>query len=316
MNKPYIIYEVTPRCNNNCLYCYNVWREEADYPKGELKLSEIERLFQKIFKEVELGGITLTGGEPLLRTDIVKIASFFYKHGLKVGMATNGTLLNEEKVRELTGAGISYFEVSLVSADKEQYELLSQKDHMEKIRQAILLIKKYQARLTVSFTITKLNLNEIGKVIDLCFAFSADNIALNRFVPGGQGLKNLNKLLITKNELEAVLKIADDKAKKYNIPINITVPIEACVISHEQYPNLNFGTCRCGTHKWVIDPVGNLRTCEQNPEILGSLFEKNFLELAVSKAVKKFRDNKVKRECNSCGKFKNCGGGCRFIKQD
>lgn len=314
MNKVYFIYEATPRCNSSCLYCYNVWKKDENYPKGELPFLKIKQLFQKVFEEIKPQGITLTGGEPLLRSDIVEVASFFCQQGIKTGIATNGTLLNEELLHRLAAAGIGYFEVSLVAAGQERYKKLSQNESFKKTRQAILSIKKYKIPLTVSFTITKLNLTEISNVIDLCLAFSANGLALNRFIPGGQGLKNLNELSISRQDLEAVLKIASDKAKAYNFPIYITTPIEPCVINHEQYPGLNFGSCSCGKYKWLIDPVGNLRVCEQSPEILGSLFEKSFSELSGSEAVKIFQENNKKPECGACRLSKNCGGGCRFAR--
>lgn len=315
MNRPYLIFEVTPRCNSNCLYCYNVWKENEAYPKGELSLNSIKSLFKKISTEINPKFITLSGGEPLLHPDIITIVDFLHKLGNKIGIATNGTLLNEEKINSLIKNGVTYFEISLNSTNPKTYTQLSGNDYLNKIRQAILFVKKLKIPLTVSFTITKLNYTDIADVVDLCFAFSVDSIALNRFVPGGEGIKNLKTLQISRQELEETLHIANQKGAKYKIPINITIPIEACEIDHKKYSRLNFGTCGCGLHKWVIDPLGNLRTCEQNPEILGNLFDKNFNELSSLDEAKMFRKKNARLICGECSGFRNCGGGCRFLER-
>lgn len=313
MVKSFFIYEITPRCNSNCLYCYNVWKEKEGYPDGELTLLESKKLFGKVLDEVTPEGITFTGGEPLLYPYIVEIASFLNQKKLKLGIATNGILLDEEMVKALVNNGVNYFEISLVSVNQGSYAYLSQNDCIQKARNAILLVKKYGAKLNVTIVITKQNLSEVEGVLDLCFAFSSDTISLNRFVPGGEGLKNLSKLQVTNEDLEGVLFIADKKAKEYNFPTNVTVPVESCLIDHQKYPNLNFGTYVCGRNKRVIDSLGNLRTCEQNPEILGSLFKNSFSELTQLENIKFFQNNNFKKDCPDCEKFINCGGGCRIL---
>ncbi len=314
MINPYFIYEITSRCNNNCVYCYNVWNQDKNYHKGELSISEIKRLFEKLLEEITPIGITLTGGEPLLHPDILEVVSFLIDKRVKVGIATNGLLLDEVITRELVNRGVNYFEISLVSINQKTYNRLTQNDQLKKVKKAILNVKRQRTKLTISLLISKCNLSNIEETIDLCFAFTTDAIAMNRFVPGGNGLKNLSELQITKEELQDVLFIADKKSREYNLPINVTIPVESCIIDHEKYPNLNFGSCTCGRHKWVIDPIGNLRTCEQNPDILGNFFEKSFLELSSLEAVNLFRCNNLRYDCNKCNQFKYCGGGCRFLR--
>ncbi len=315
MNSSYFIYEITPRCNSNCLYCYNVWKEDKDYPQGELAFTQIKELFEKVLTEISPLGITLTGGEPLLHPDIFEVARYFQERNIKLGLATNGILLTDEVTKRLIENGVDYFEISLPGIAEKAYGSLCQSASVKEARKAILNIKKHRAQLNISFVITKLNLAEIEDVIDLSFAFSANSIALNRFVPGGEGLRNTNELEITAEELEGALFIADQKSKEYNLPINVTIPIEDCVIAHQRYLNLNFGSCICGKIKWVIDPLGNLRTCEQNSQILGSLFEKSFSELANLEEVSIFNHANFRAECGNCQQYSNCGGGCRFLRK-
>ncbi len=301
MTKPFFIYEITPRCNRDCVYCYNVWKESPDYPTNELSVPQIKALFDKVLSDVRPSGVTLTGGEPLLHEGIFEVASYLDSKGVRLGIATNGSLLDDAAVRSLIGRGVKYFEVSLPRADEPG------------ARKAVLSVKKHKAVLNVSVVVTGQNKTEIADIIDLAFAFSADSVSLNRFVPGGRGLSNIPACMISDKELAGVLYVADKKAGELGLQVNVTVPVEDCLINHGDYRHLNFGTCTCGEWKWVIDPSGNLRTCEQNPEILGNLFEKRFRELAASGKVSAFRDRGLNRGCDDCARRDECGGGCRIL---
>lgn len=310
---PYLIYEITPRCNSNCLYCYNVWKQDQSYPQEELPLSKIKELFDRILTENSLAGVTLAGGEPLLHPDIVEVAAFLKAKKVRVGLATNGSLLDETMTRKLIDAGVDYFEISLPGLEEKTYQTLTQTDYFRAARQAILLAKKYQAKVTVAAIITKLNLADFAEIIGLCAAFSVDSLALNRFVPGGAGLEHLADLAVSAEELAAILLRINGQNRECHFPVNITIPVESCIIEHSKYPYLNFGSCACGRIKWVIDPAGNLRTCEQNPEIIGNLFKSEFKELAQSLIVEKFQRKDLKNDCRECARYQNCGGGCRFL---
>jgi len=314
MTNPYFIFEITPECDFNCIYCYNVWKEDKKYQQKKLSFIEIKNLFKNILEDTEIEGVTITGGEPLLYPELFEVIDFLKSKNIKIGLTTHGALLDEQKVKQLIDSGVSYFEVSMDSLNLETYNKLTNDNQLSKIKETILNIKKYGALLTISTIITKLNLKDIPDVIDLAFAFSADFISLNRFIPGGQGKNNIEMLKPSINEIKNILTIANEKASKYKMDINISVPVEDCIISHKDYPNLNFGTCVCGNRKWLIDSIGNLRTCEQNPEILGNLFSQKFTDLYNSNKAKEFRLNTLKINCIDCNVVNSCGGGCRFLR--
>ena len=313
--RPHLVVELTPRCDNDCIYCYNVWKQ-GSYPQGELSGAELVRLLDRLLDETGARGVTLSGGEPLLHPDILDIASFLSKRHVRTGVATNGTLLDEDMARNLIDAGVGYFEISLVATDDATYGLLSRDDCLSRVRRAILNVKRHRARLTVSFVATRPNMSAVGDVIELCFAFSADAVAINRFVPTGRGLENIPSLDLPEQDLRTLLATADARSRELGIPVIVTLPVEPCIIDHASYPNLEFGTCACGSFKWVVDPLGNLRTCEQNPAILGSLLESDFATLSSLESAEAFRADNLGPQCQGCDMFASCGGGCRFLARE
>ncbi len=316
MKNPYLIYEITHQCNCKCMYCYNVWQDDTAYPKKELSFLEIQKLFDNLLSEISPEKIVLTGGEPLLHPDIIEIVCYLKNKNIKVGIASNGTLLTEDKIKRLIDSGISFFGVSLDTLDPKKYELITGVDLLQHAKKAIMLIKKNKINLSISFMMMKININDLEEIIDLCFAFSVDYISLNRFIPGETGKKNQKKLQMDQPELLKLLSTADKKANTYKIPINVTIPLENCIINHKNYPNLNFGSCTCGKTKWLIDPSGNLRTCEKKATILGNLLKEKFLKLSKSIPAQKFQLDNLKSECTKCYYYNNCGGGCRFLREN
>ncbi|MCP4270326.1 MAG: radical SAM protein [Candidatus Brocadiaceae bacterium] len=315
----FFILELTPLCNSKCSFCYNVWKEEpcSDSNINFLRFDKYKEMITKLLSElkdfgISPSGIALSGGEVLLHPDFLQLAKHISEQNIRINIASNGTLLSPDIIKKLSEYGVRNFELSLPSLDDHVYKEITGSD-LSKVKAAMLSIKSTsQSILNVAFTIIRQNYREIGTFIDLCFAFSVDSIMLNRFVPGGKSADKYDTFALTREELKEALQIANDKAGSHNITILITIPIEDCIISHSNYPNLRFSSCLCGLNKWVIDPLGNLRICEQNPEILGNIFSNNTIDLMKSNQVTDFREDDLKAECTTCKSYRNCKGGCRF----
>jgi MoaA/NifB/PqqE/SkfB family radical SAM enzyme len=93
-----IAWEVTRSCNLNCIHC-RAAAERGPYP-GELSTEESLRLIDGI-ASFSKPVVILTGGDPLLREDIYDIARYGTGRGLRMVIAPNGTLVDEEKARRL-----------------------------------------------------------------------------------------------------------------------------------------------------------------------------------------------------------------------
>ena len=59
------VLELTPNCNQECIYCYNVWKHHK-YPKGKIDLNSWKKIISKLKNETKIKLISISGGEPLL----------------------------------------------------------------------------------------------------------------------------------------------------------------------------------------------------------------------------------------------------------
>ncbi|MEN8209575.1 MAG: radical SAM protein [Candidatus Fermentibacteria bacterium] len=313
MSRPIFVFETTPRCSLACDYCYNVWKADGEVSPRELQLDDIEKIADSILEAHPIS-VTLTGGEPLLRDDLCGIVRLFRKRGILVGIATNGLLLDRNRAELLKEAGASWFDVSVTSVSTEGYRKLTGTDGFAAVKQAMLAAVSSGAKLTVSHIITSRNLCDAGRVVDLACAFSADAVALNRFVPGGTGLANRH-LLPTLKQLDSALKSADTRSIMCpGMMVYAALPVEDCLLRHSNYPGITFGSCICGEGKWAISPAGDLRVCEQSSRVLGNLLVSTFEQLSRSRYIEEFRSSNRNPDCRSCSSATVCGGGCRFLR--
>lgn len=146
----YLRISVTDRCNERCLYCmpegYKGWAQKADH----LTANEIVRVV-KAATEVGFRKFRITGGEPLLRSDIVSIAERIWElPGVQsLGLSTNALRLSG-LARDLKRAGIRSINVSLDALDPDLYH------HISGGRLAPVL-EGIEAALEQDFEVIKLN---------------------------------------------------------------------------------------------------------------------------------------------------------------
>lgn len=307
-----IIFEITQRCNCNCKYCYNVWKNNGFYPEGELSTWKIKRLLKKIIKESRVDHITLTGGEPLLRRDLEQLIEFLRKRKIEVNIITNGMLLREERIRKLVSVGVFVFELPLLSYKREVHNQLMRADSFDLITEAIVKVKKYKAKVITVFVATKENINDFEDTARLSFALGADGIMFNRFNPGGEGAKYVKELLPSPQEIKNALRIAERFSEKYNFSVFCSIPIQPCIIDTSEFKKIGFGFCSAGTEKsyYTIDSLGNLRMCNHSKIILGNSFKESFRDL-ISKEIAHNFISAIPSSCEKCGIKSTCLGGCK-----
>jgi MoaA/NifB/PqqE/SkfB family radical SAM enzyme len=307
-----VVWEVTRACPLDCVYCYNVWK--GPYADEASETSPRSTDIAAAIAGARPAAVTLTGGEPLLHPQLPRLVSLLAGHGILVEVATSGLLLDRSRADELVQAGAGGFEISLPSTDRDCYRRMTGADGFTAAREAMLSAVASGARLTASHVMTASNPGAAERVIELAFALGAEAVALNRFVPGGEGILHLEELRLSREALRDALSLANRAALRFPVPVYVTIPVEDCLVPHADYPGLRFCSCVCGSEKWAVDPWGRVRVCEQSPEVLGSLLERSFPDLVSSPAVRIFRLAGKKDVCGSRKGCTECDGGCRFLE--
>ena len=307
------VFEVTARCNHDCLHCYNAWKNPLDYAIDELPTDQTLAMLAKMLEETGASLVTLSGGEPLLRADLVQIVDFLARRPTAVNLITNGALLTETMISRLAPGKISVFELPLLSVEAGIHDRMSAADGaFDKVTMAIADLKLARQTVVAVFVATKLNLPTFGETAELAIALGADGIMFNRFNPGGAGGGNIEVLQADPDELAAAMDTANEMSAEYEIPISCSIAMPPCLFDHDRWPNLSFGFCAAGTQRayYTLDPVGNVRPCNHSPTILGNIREMTFAEMARSEAMARFMTARP-AFCAGCAVETTCQGGCK-----
>ena len=151
---------VTAKCNLSCPYCHKEGYSESK--AHEITLEEIKKI-AKLFAELGVKSVKITGGEPLLREDIVEIIKVFKKEHYKdISLVTNGILLDKHVVK-LKKAGLCRINIGCDS----YFPILPK--NVENIKHSILLAKDIGLTVKINMVLLRgLNIKELPYMIKFC----------------------------------------------------------------------------------------------------------------------------------------------------
>ena len=157
---------ITNRCNENCIYCHHDGMVSS---KDEMTPDEIHTIC-KVAKKIGVRKIRLSGGDPLVRKDIVeiveKIASLDFKD---ISLTTNGVLLGKY-AKDLKEAGLDRINVSLDTLNPETYEFVTKRNYLDKAKEGILkAVEVGLYPVKINMVIMKdINQDEVKDMFEFC----------------------------------------------------------------------------------------------------------------------------------------------------
>lgn len=166
---------VTQRCNQKCIYCHN----EGQIPSTkEMSLEELDKILAAA-ASIGAKKVKITGGEPLVRKDIVDVVDACSRLFKEVSLTTNGVLL-ENLAGPLREAGLSRINISLDSIDERTYHKITGRNHLAKV------LKGIEAACRTGFGSIKLNaviLNGLNHTeLEALTQFSAEKSAILQLI--------------------------------------------------------------------------------------------------------------------------------------
>jgi heme b synthase len=214
-----IAWEVTRSCVLACKHC-RAAAQPTPYP-GELTTDEGKRLLDNIASFAKPTMI-LTGGEPMLRTDIYELAGYAHSLGLPVVMAPCGLYVNNESVAKMLKAGISCISISLDGATAETHDAFrGVTGAFDSAVRAIETARRGGLAFQVNTTVTQHNVEELPAILDLAARLRA--VAFNPFllVPTGRG-KELVGQELSPEDYEKTLRWLAEQSDRRDIAIRVT----------------------------------------------------------------------------------------------
>ncbi len=204
--KPVVVWNVTRACNLNCVHCYARSTEKT----GEKELSTPQAM-AVIDDLAEFGSpvILLSGGEPMMRPDIIDIAAYAVNKGLRAVISTNGTLIDRQKAEDLKTIGLSYVGVSLDGMEEVHDRFRRKKGAFKDALKGIRNCQEAGIKVGLRFTMNRLNRQEISSIFDLLEDMDIPRICFYHLVYAGRGTELMDQDLSHEESRRAVDLIMD-----------------------------------------------------------------------------------------------------------
>lgn len=306
--------DITNKCNFDCVYCYN---KNSDFLKNkELNDEQLMLLVDKVITEINPVVVSFSGGEALLRKDVlIKAIKKMKENDIISWLTTNISLLDEKIAYELKDAGLDNIFTNIDSNIEEVHDnLRGKKGGLAKsIKTIKQLVKIFGGNNVIGTSvITKNNYKNIVPAIRKTKELGVNKFHLIDFIPISTETKEL--MLSKENWLELKKEIEESHIQQ---DINLQL-CHSFLFMSDEYKKMDFPFCMAGRFTMVITACGDIVPCnhlKKQEFFCGNALTENLLKIwQESEIFKKFRyydysDN----SCNKCKRFKKCAGGCKAM---
>ncbi|KUO50444.1 MAG: radical SAM protein [Desulfitibacter sp. BRH_c19] len=303
-----VSWNSTNQCNMFCDHCYRDAGAKAD---SELSTQEARKMLDEI-AQAGFKIMIFSGGEPLLRNDIVELVQHASSLGLRPVFGTNGSLLTKDLAKQLKDAGAMGIGISLDSMDPEKHDKLRKyKGAWKEAVRGMEICKEVGLRFQIHTTVMDWNKDEIVNLTDFAVKIGAMAHHIFFLVPTGRGA-NIEQESLRAKEYEDLLNKIQDKSEKVEIEIKPTCAPQFMRIAKQRGQKVRFGRgCLAGTSYCIIGPRGDIQPCAYLNIPIGNVKEKPFnLIWEESDVFKELRTMDYEGGCGVCD-FKKICGGCR-----
>jgi heme b synthase len=330
-----IFWETTAGCNLRCIHCRRIDVADELVPE-DLSTAESKQLIDQIVAFCN-PILILSGGEPLIRPDIFEIAEYAVAKGLRVALATNGTLIDGPMAQRIVDTGIRRVAVSLDGATAETHDTFrALPGSFAQALEGIRHLRNRGMSVQINTTVARHNVDELPQILDLALSLEADALHIFLLVPVGCGVEIADEQMISPRQYEEVLNWFYDRDQEGLLELKATCAPHYFRVVHQRMAEekrqappsqkrqravgatassdlyaMTKG-CLAGTGVCFISHKGEVFPCGYLPLIAGRIREQPLQGIwERANIFRALRDPELLQgKCGRC-QFKRVCGGCR-----
>ncbi|MCA9773383.1 MAG: radical SAM protein [Myxococcales bacterium] len=326
----YVQFGIVNPCNYQCVFCW----DQADGIPDEVAAGYYEDhdrddhmgammdydLYARTVVELAAQGtrrIKLVGrGEPTLHPRLVEMIRHAKRHGLRVGLTTNGSRLTKELATEIVDAGVDELEISTNAASVESYDRIHRggEGNFERVVEGARSIVRVRAErgreaphLTLSFVVVRHNVHELGAMARLAGEVGADAAAFRQIEPF-PGAEHLPLTAEDRPAVGAGIEQARAEAGRRGLSTNLDY-FHDQIFGSEIEESFKGQPCYAGYYFSVILADGSVHPCCQSLRELGDLRTEGFADVWRGARYQEFREQGFEprsdsipgARCGECG---------------
>jgi radical SAM protein with 4Fe4S-binding SPASM domain len=296
-----VTFQITDRCNYECVHCYQEHREDAAAKRDELTTAEIVRIFDEL-ADAGVLFLTIMGGEVFVRRDADELLAAAHERGFAIKLLSTGHHIHDKRADFLATLRPLQVEMSLYAAGAHTHELVTRSPgSWERTVAAARRLVERRVPVVLKSPVMEVNQGEIDALAQLARELGTEY----SFDPKITAMEN-RELAPT-----ALRMGASSVARFYAGPMGSYLdktygagtPAAIAVAGGEELRPLDHTPCRAGQQSVAIMPYGDVWPCNALPVPCGNLREQSFQEIWRGSAeladVRDLRWAKL-AECNVC----------------
>ena len=313
-----LFWESTLRCNVHCLHCGSDCSSSEVTP--DMPAEDFLRVIdQSVTPHVDPHKvlIIISGGEPLMRTDLAEVGKALYQRGYPWGMVTNGLALTEKRFKELMQSGLRSMAISF-DGMKDNHNWMRQ--HPLAFEGATRAIKLAAATPSLTWDVVTcvnqrsfLQIDEMQKYL---WSIGVRNWRLITIDPMGRAAEN-PELLLTPEQHRYLLDYIRDRRKE---GLHISYSCEGFMPDYEMEIRDHLFHCMAGVSVASILIDGSISACTsvRGTYYQGNIYHDDFWDVWENR-FEPYRNRKWMKQlepCNNCKLFRYCEGGGMHLRRE
>lgn len=311
---PRILWEITARCNLRCKHC--LYFSDGAPACRDLSLEQIRTIIDAIAEDGRIKEIWLSGGEPMMRRDILDIIGAISEKGLVPSLSSNATLIDAGNAPRLYERGIRYVHVSIDGIDAATHDSLrGVKGAFDKTLRGVEALREAGIAVGASFMATEESVDQLEQMADLAFELGISTVSFYQVEPlgraAGKSFGQRDKLARSMAEAQRAIE-----TKYAEHPWRL------------EFPRLFNGEGgpleQCHAEKFLtITADGMLGVCPWLMKSEGAFIGGNLLEMSLDEAWPRcashledvMRARKQNSVCRQCPDADRCAQGCPAVSR-
>jgi radical SAM protein with 4Fe4S-binding SPASM domain len=302
--------ELTHRCNLACRHCYQ-------YPPAGGEMST--RKWISIMDELADAGclfLAFTGGEPLVREDILKLLYAAAERNFVVTLQTNATLFTGEIIKTIGDLPGLRVDASIYGARPSTHDALTGVEgSYEATLRSLRLLKERGVPLMLKVVVGNFNLDEVEGIAALANELEAPVMFTSLIFPRNDRDPAPIAMRLDDAGLERFMLFEIDFLPRYLSEVldtevkDVADYVRRCAIG-PQDPEGGRRYCGGGRTVFAINPYGDVYPCVAFPLVLGNLLKENFTSVwSDSQELKDLRreEAELPQQCHECPYLEKCG---------
>jgi len=207
--KPVVVWNITRRCNLNCVHCYSDSCAQ-DYP-GELTFSECQAVVDDL-AQYGVPAVLLSGGEPLLHPRFFDLAGYMVSKGLRLTISTNGTLIDRATAARLKEFKCAYVGISLDGIGATHDHFRGRPGAFERTVAAFRNCRAASQKVGLRLTLSRHNVEDLERIFDFIEREEIERVCFYHLVYSGRGS---SMQILAPEVIRKVLDRIMDRARRW-----------------------------------------------------------------------------------------------------